>query len=335
MGRQRSRSGAPPQPGFGGYPGQANPYAQGPATYSAIPTYGPGPAPQFGPGPAPRRRSPLLGLLLAMIAVVVVAMAALVITGLTAEQSDTAFQNDDFQVPPPDTNPPPIPIPQTEQEVVQWSEANAIYSQSMPAPVRCNAQPIDVQNSSEAVLESHFDDLMECLVRAWQPPVTNAGFIIIRPTVTIYGESITTKCGESGINAFCCSADQQIYYSRELPRIRTLEGKWAADVVMAHEYGHLLQGRTGLFAAGIIASKNAGSNEEGLIFRCWLETQADLLLRHLHPFGVEVTEHPAGRRRRHPQLLRGGRGRRRLPAIPTWSATTGCSGLAATGAVSG
>jgi len=211
-----------------------------------------------------------------MIAVVVVAMAALVITGLTAEQADVAFQNDDFQVPPPDTNPPPIPIPQTEQEVVQWSEANAIYSQSMPAPVRCNAQPIDVQNSSEAVLESHFDDLMECLVRAWEPPVTNAGFIIIRPTVTIYGESITTKCGESGINAFWCAADQQIYYSSELPnQLSALRGKWAADVVMAHEFGHLLQGRTGLFASGIIASQSTGSEKEGLIFRRRLETQAD------------------------------------------------------------
>ena len=44
---------------------------------------------------------------------------------------------------------------------------------------------------------------------------------------------------------------------------------------MAHEYGHLLQGRTGLFAAGIIASKNAGSEEDGLIYRRRLETQAD------------------------------------------------------------
>ena len=125
-------------------------------------------------------------------------------------------------------------------------------------------------------MQAHFDGLVECLVRAWQPPVTNAGFIIIRPTVTIYGESITTKCGDSGINAFWCSADQQIYFSSQLPdRLSALRGKWAADVVMAHEFGHLLQGRTGLFAAGIIASQSAGSEKEGLIFRRRLETQAD------------------------------------------------------------
>ena len=151
-----------------------------------------------------------------------------------------------------------------------------IYAQIMPAPVRCDVQPIDVQNASAPVLQAHFDGLVECLVRAWQPPVTNAGFIIIRPTVTIYGESITTKCGDSGINAFWCSADQQIYYSSELPnQLSALRGKWAADVVMAHEFGHLLQGRTGLFASGIIASQSTGSEEEGLIFRRRLETQAD------------------------------------------------------------
>ena len=31
-----------------------------------------------------------------------------------------------------------------------------------------------------------------------EPPVTNAGCIIVRPTVTIYGEELTTKCGKTG-----------------------------------------------------------------------------------------------------------------------------------------
>ena len=68
---------------------------------------------------------------------------------------------------------------------------------------------------------------MECLVRAWQPPVTNAGFLITRPTVTIYGESITTKCGDSGINAFYCSGR-----SADLLQHRTTPGRslaWRAS----------------------------------------------------------------------------------------------------------
>ena len=102
--------------------------------------------------------------------------------------------------------------------------------------------------ASDAQLKAHFEGLMECLMRVWQPPVTAAGWQIVRPSVTIYGEKITTKCGESGINAFYCSADQQVYYSNQLPRAleSASENKWTADVVMAHEFGHALQGRTGI-----------------------------------------------------------------------------------------
>ena len=77
-------------------------------------------------------------------------------------------------------------------------------------------------------------------MRVWQPPLSQAQVVIIRPTVTIYGERITTKCGDSGVKAFYCSGDQQIYYSNLLPQaFPGVKGnKWAADVIMAHEYGH-------------------------------------------------------------------------------------------------
>ena len=42
---------------------------------------------------------------------------------------------------------------------------------------------------------------------------------MVRPTVTIYGEGLTTKCGKSGVNAFYCTADQQVYYSNLLPEV--------------------------------------------------------------------------------------------------------------------
>ena len=51
--------------------------------------------------------------------------------------------------------------------------------------------------------------------------------------------------------------------------------KWAADVIMAHEYGHLLQGRTGIFVVGHLESQNAPSKDEGLEYLRRLETQAD------------------------------------------------------------
>ena len=154
-------------------------------------------------------------------------IVGLAISGLTSAQAqllDRAYQNDDYQVPPPDTNPPPIPLPQTYEQAEQWITNSPFYSQTVPVPVRCSSQPINVTTASDAQLKSHFEGLMECLVRVWEPPVTNAGFIIVRPTVTIYGKELTTKCGKTGVNAFYCTADQQVYYSNLLPQALPSDG---------------------------------------------------------------------------------------------------------------
>ena len=94
---------------------------------------------------------------------------------------------------------------------------------------------------------------MECLVRVWQPPLTAAGFQIFRPSVTIYTEEISTKCGSGRMprNAFYCRADQQIYWSNTLGEILAPfeESQRAGDQIMAHEFGHAIQGRTGIIAS--------------------------------------------------------------------------------------
>ncbi len=235
---------------------------------------------QFGPGrpmPQPRRRNPLRLVLFAAVGVVALIAIGLVVTDLVAGPSEVAYANDDYQVPPADKNPPMVLVPQSQQESRAWLNDNAVYQQSMPVPVRCDSKPIDVGDASDELLASHFNGLMECLVRAWQPPLDQAHFQVIRPTVTIYGEEITTKCGNSGVNAFYCSGDQQIYYSNLLPdAFPGVKGKkWAADVIMAHEYGHLLQGRLGIFVAGHLESQNAPTKTEGLKYLRRLETQAD------------------------------------------------------------
>ncbi len=168
-------------------------------------------------------------------------------------------------------------VPQSEQQTTSWLNDNALYAQTMPAPIRCDSKPIPVETATDRELDAHFEGLMECLIRVWQPPVTAAGFQLIRPTVTIYGHSITTRCGDSGVNAFYCSGDQQVYYSNKLAdSFAGLKGKkWAADVVMAHEFGHLLQGRTGIFIAGHLQNQNASDEAEGLKYLRRMETQSD------------------------------------------------------------
>jgi hypothetical protein len=227
--------------------------------------------------PAPRRRNPLRLVLLAVILVTLAALGGLVISGLTSEPSNVAYQNDEYQVPPPDASPPPIPIPETYQQAEQWITQSTFYNQTAPAPVRCNSQPINVSMADDAQLKAHFEGLMECLVRVWEPPVTSAGFTIVRPTVTIYGEELTTKCGKSGVNAFYCTADQQVYYSNLLPEalLPVRRNKWTADVVMAHEFGHALQARTGILISAHALGQNSGDEGTDLQYMRRLETQAD------------------------------------------------------------
>jgi uncharacterized protein len=237
-----------------------------------VPQYGPRP-----PMPGPRRRNPLRMLLGVVIIVGLIALAGLMITGLNSGSSNVAYRNDQYQVPAPDRNPPPIPVPQTYGQAEQWITESSFYPQLVPAPVRCSSQPINVSTASDAQLKSHFEGLMECLVRVWEPPVTNAGFLIVRPTVTIYGDELTTKCGKTGVNAFYCSADQQVYYSNLLPQAlpTVRRNKWTADIVMAHEFGHALQGRTGILISAHALGQESGDKNTELQYMRRLETQAD------------------------------------------------------------
>ena len=251
-----------------------------PSPNFTAPSFGVGGVPSYGPPPAMPVPRPSRGprvVLLAMIALAVLAIAGFVVAGLSEEPVEVAYANDDYEVPPPDTIPPELPVPETYEQAEQWTTANALYGQTVPAPVRCNSMPINVTTASDLELKSHFEGLIECLVRVWQPPVTAAGFIIVRPTVTIYGDQITTRCGTAGVNAFYCSADQQLYYSKQLPDAieSVAANKWTADVVMAHEYAHLVQGRTGIAISAHALAQRSGDKATEFAYVRRLETQAD------------------------------------------------------------
>lgn len=272
--------------------GPAAPFGQPyPAQAFRPPSFGPvnqgfggpqGGVPSYGPPtgtPGPRRRNPLRLLMLAMIAIALLAIVGFVAVSSATQTSDVAYQNDNYKVPPPDTSPPPIPVPDTYEQAEQIVIRSPFYDQTAPAPVRCTTPPINVETASDAQLKSHFEGMMACLIRVWQPPVTQAGLQIVRPTVTIYGGTITTRCGSSKVNAFYCGADQQVYYSNQLPRAIPIvrEDKWAADVVIAHEFGHALQARTGILVSAKALGQQSEDQATDLLFSRRLETQADCL----------------------------------------------------------
>lgn len=211
--------------------------------------------------------------------VVLIGVASLAVGDLTTVETDSAYQNEDYRVPAPTVTPPQIPVPETYEQAEQWLVDNAFYSQVAPEPVRCDARPIDVGQASDSQLDGHFEELMECLVRVWQEPVEAAQWQIYRPTVTVYGRSINTRCGNAEVNAFYCAADQQIYYSNRLASaVPVVEReRWAADVVMAHEFGHALQGRTGILIASRALGQQSDSESADLELSRRTEVQADCL----------------------------------------------------------
>jgi uncharacterized protein len=214
-----------------------------------------------------------------LIGLTVLALAGLVAAGLLAKPSEIAYQNDQYQVPPPEATPPPLPVPNTDAEASDLVTKNSLYIQQVPLPVRCSEQPLPLGAVTDQQLKTHFESLMACMVRVWQPPVTQAGRMITRPMVTVYGDKINTKCGDSDINAFYCSADQQIYWSNQLipttPEL--IKIRWAADVIMAHEYGHLVQARAGILTSVYGLRANAATKEENLQIGRRKEQQADCL----------------------------------------------------------
>ena len=249
--------------------------------WSAPPGYRPTPYVPAGRPPAPRR-SPLGRLLSAMIGLGLLAVLGLVLIdamGRGGQSSPGAYANDDYQVPAPDLDPPPLPVPETFDQAEQWLTSNAVYGTTMPAPVRCEVPAIDVARARDAVLDAHFEDLVECLVRAWQPPVTDAGFLIVRPSVTIYTEQISTRCGSGRMprNAFYCPADQQIYWSNTLGEILAPfeRSPRAGDQIMAHEFGHAIQGRTGIIASSQGIRQALSDERERLQLGRRTEVQAD------------------------------------------------------------
>lgn len=174
-------------------------------------------------------------------------------------------------VPEPDFDPPELPFPRTWEEVDDWLVNNAIYTASLEVPTNCTLGRIDVQNTTVEALQEHLNNLTGCLMMVWQEPVAQAGFVMPRPPITVYTTQtpITTACGViDDINAAYCPADQRMYYHAQIhlsfqrnnPEL--MGNAFLPDLIMGHEFGHAIQGRTGIIGARIMAQRRADEDKE-------------------------------------------------------------------------
>ncbi len=274
--------------GYGQWPGQDGRFGQqaGPFGYAAQQG---GPFPQYGGAPVPPRRrrpSPLkfLAALFGTFTIMVLAYVLLSYGGNGSSSDGSSgsrngsYANEDYEVPPADTSPSEIPQPETYSEATQWMEDNPVYGASVAEPVRCDLDALDMSTATDAQLEDHLNELTACLMRVWGPTLRDAGYEAVRPTVTVYDSEISTPCGDMPMgNAAYCMVDQQVYYATDLAEVvpDELSGvPYTADAVMAHEFGHAVQARTGILYSEKAWESRVGSSQADEFSRR-TEVQAD------------------------------------------------------------
>ncbi len=213
---------------------------------------GPGPGP--GPGPEPTSQGP------------------------TPEPTPEPTP---VEIPDPDLNPPDTPVPTTWEEVDKWLVDNALYAETLQVPTNCPADRLDATTASKEQLQAHVTDLTACLTMVWLEPMERAGFQMPRPPAIVFDQPITTACGDAGSgDIFYCGGDQRIYYATDAPGIfpasvaSAVRNPFFMASVIAHEYGHAVQARTGILISQQ-AIRSQSEKETDLELSRRKEMQAD------------------------------------------------------------
>ena len=284
-------AGSPLRPTFSPGPAGFQPMPQG---FPALPQH-PGFAPRgFSqyppPGGAPSWTPPPkrpVGLLVALAGATTLLVGMLIMVVFQTlngnDQPQTVsveYQNEDWELPPVTSNPPPLPFPEDEQEAKKVTDANDLYDVSLASPVRCDLPLLQGGKVADEELSKHLQNYIGCLTRVWGPALQQAGYKAYQPKITVFpeGETVTTGCGTSkSQNAFYCGADQQLYIAQDILDVLSTDVDQARsvfDLIIAHEYGHAIQGRSGILGGKHVLESDL-SKSQALELNRRNETQAD------------------------------------------------------------
>jgi predicted metalloprotease len=209
-------------------------------------------------------------------------VVGLFLDNLTPPQGNSPYEpptgsNPTTRTIPAPTGLPPLPDPATVEQRRTYLFSNALYAQTLSGQVDCTVG-VDLVRVTDTDLEAYLNDFVGCLMEAWSGPVAAAGFELPRPTVTVYTEPITTRCGKSETeNAFYCGADQQLYLAYDLlsffPRLQ--DARFMVESIISHEFGHAVQARTGILLAEYHYEDESPTTEEADQWSRRTELQAD------------------------------------------------------------
>ncbi|HET6988831.1 MAG TPA: neutral zinc metallopeptidase [Kribbella sp.] len=215
----------------------------------AQPNYG-GPG-QFNGFQPPRRRRGgaarlimLAFVLLGFIAVSVTVMGLLL--GKGADSTARPGETGPSIVPTPTSNP--------QQGSAEDYLLNADIYRTGPLPEQ-NCPAANLGDGSLAVQKVYYQKLFKCLNDAWRPIFHELGQDKPDPGLVVFDKPVTTPCGRfeplSGrVLAFYCYGNQVMYTdAKQMNRAFGPRHDLAYLLTIAHEYGHHVQGVSGLFYA--------------------------------------------------------------------------------------
>lgn len=231
------------------------------------------------PGPKSNPLKLVLGALLAVCLVGLLAFVAL----LLFSDRGPGYEYEDYEAPPvSETQPDQVYIPESEDEAWEILRNNPSYAGTLPANVNCELTPIDAAGVSPEDLQDQLNELTACLMKVWERPMAEQGVTMFRPKLTVYTGDVETACGvASGAepNAAYCAADQMLYYNYNLhthPDTKQVgDTLFGIESVMAHEFAHFLQGRTGIIGAYHWLAYHAPDQETQFGLSRRTELQAD------------------------------------------------------------
>ncbi|WP_018684734.1 neutral zinc metallopeptidase [Actinokineospora enzanensis] len=221
----------------------------------------------IGPPPGTRGNRPLV--IIAVIGLVAVSVLWTGIIGKLATTGHGTIKGEAVAaatapvrvVPPPDTD--PGPTTGTPAKSTDIAANSLLVPGAALARVDCSLPRLGRGTSAD--LTTFYQAAIDCLDRAWRPVVEAAtGGTFPRPKLDV-SDNPTSGCGpapaDDDVLAFYCDYDDTIY----MPRARLLESAGTVPAyhiaVLAHEYGHHVQGASGILRAASLREFTADEDE--------------------------------------------------------------------------
>lgn len=230
---------------YGGQPGQYGP----PSGQWAQPFYQ-GPNQFNGFQPQRRRSGGCLRVLL--VSFVVLAFLAVSMIVAVLRLVDDSVSTDR----PGPTGPSVVPTATTQPEKGSAEDIllnSPVYQAGGLGELDCPAE--NLGNGNLAAQKVYYEKLFSCLNNAWRPVFSKLGSTRPDPGLVVFDKPVNTPCGSfkplSGrVLAFYCYGNQVMYTDvQQMNKAFGSKQDLAYLLTIAHEYGHHIQGVTGLFYA--------------------------------------------------------------------------------------